>query len=136
QFGDGTLRLTPWRALVLPGIAAIDLRPLSEAVDRLGLITKPDDPRRMIIGCSGLPRCAAASVNVRSDALLLLGLPLSAPVHISGCAKGCAHPGTAPVTLVGAGGRYDLIRNGRASDPAPLRGLTMHQAVELLRRGT
>jgi len=34
-------------------------------------------------------------------------------VHLSGCSKGCAHPGPAALTLVGPD---RLILNGRASD--------------------
>ncbi len=43
----------------------------------------------------------------RSDAL-----------HVSGCAKGCAHPGPAALTLTGTAAGFDLIRNGTAADAA------------------
>jgi precorrin-3B synthase len=53
-------------------------------------------------------------------------------LHVSGCGKGCAHPKSAAVTLVGREGRYDLVRGGAAGD-APLReNLTLADAEHLL----
>jgi precorrin-3B synthase len=37
-------------------------------------------------------------------------------IHISGCAKGCAHPGRAAITFVGGPDGYGLVRGGKASD--------------------
>ncbi len=33
-------------------------------------------------------------------------------LHVSGCAKGCAHPTPAPLTLVAEEGRYRLVSDG------------------------
>ncbi len=132
EYGDGTLRLTPWRALVLPGIVEHDAPALRERAARLGVIVEPDDPRRAVIACPGRPGCAAASVDARADAALLSNLILPSILHVSGCSKGCAHPGAAPVTLVGEDGRYGLIRNGRPGDMPMLRGLTMREAIDAL----
>ena len=41
-------------------------------------------------------------------------LDASSLIHLSGCAKGCANPGVAALTLVGPN---RLIVRGRASDP-------------------
>ncbi len=46
----------------------------------------------------------------------LTDVPHGTAIHVSGCAKGCAHPGSAPWTLVGRDGRYDLVRHGKAGD--------------------
>ncbi len=54
-------------------------------------------------------------------------------LHVSGCEKGCAHPGAARVTLVGRDGRYDLVDDGVASDAPTLRNLTLAQAAEQVR---
>ena len=69
---------------------------------------------------------------MRADAAQLLALKLPGKVHVSGCAKGCAHHAAAPVTLVGGAGRYAVVRNGRAGDPPEIRGLTMRQVVDEL----
>jgi sulfite reductase beta subunit-like hemoprotein len=52
-------------------------------------------------------------------------------LHVSGCAKGCAHPAPADFAVVATAAGYDVIENGRA-DAAPFaRGLSL-QAVETL----
>jgi precorrin-3B synthase len=53
-------------------------------------------------------------------------------LHLSGCAKGCAHPGPAAITLVGENGRFALIRNGRPADAAVARNLTLAQSAALM----
>ena len=131
--GDGTLRTTPWRALLLPGVA--DPEEIRAAAEKLGLITDPGDRRRLIIACAGKPRCAAASVDVQADAMRLLDLPPVGLMHLSGCAKGCAHPGPTPITLVGEEGRYSVVRNGSAATAPLARGLTLRQAIALLEHG-
>ena len=35
-------------------------------------------------------------------------------VHVSGCAKGCAHPAAAPLTIVGTRGAARVIADGTA----------------------
>ena len=44
-------------------------------------------------------------------------------VHVSGCAKGCAHPRPAAATFVGRDGRFDLVLNGRPWDDPVQRGI-------------
>jgi precorrin-3B synthase len=119
-----TVRTTPWRSFYVPG--APDSAPFAAA----GFITDPDDPRRTIAACSGAPACASASVSARADAAFLASRGLR-NIHVSGCTKGCAHP-AATTTLVGSGGSYDLIRNGRAGDKPDVAGLTIAQAADLL----
>jgi precorrin-3B synthase len=129
RFGDGALCLTPWRALVIPGVPAHDAAALREAGAALGAIIDGTDPRLKVSACVGRPGCARASVDARADAAALAAPGLRARVHVSGCAKGCARPGAADVTLVGEEGRYALLRDGGV----PLRrGLTLAQAAALI----
>lgn len=132
RHGDGLLRMTPWRTLLLGGVAASEVAALAEAALSLGMVTNPRDPLLGVAACPGAPSCPSASVRAREDAAWLAA---SAPpgLHVSGCAKGCAHPAPAAVTLVGEGGSYALVRNGRASDPPLRRGLTVEAAAALLR---
>jgi precorrin-3B synthase len=37
-------------------------------------------------------------------------------VHVSGCAKGCAHPKPAPLTIVGTEQGCGIVRDGAARD--------------------
>ena len=111
----GTVRTTPWRALLVTG---------GGRVAGAGWITDPDDKRLLVTACVGAPGCAQATVAARADAAVLRP---SRPVHVSGCAKGCAHPGAAR-TLVGRDGLYDLVAFGRASDPPERTGLSFADA--------
>jgi len=133
HYGDGEIRLTPWRTLLLPNISVGDADAVLTAALRLDLIVDPADRRLTIVACTGQPGCAAASVDVRTDAALLLGLSLPTPIHLSGCARGCAHQRTAPITLVGEDGRYSVIYAGDARGIPAFCGLTMPQVVDALR---
>ncbi len=110
-----TIRLTPWRALLLATV------PQDAAIDAPAFMTDPADPRLLVTACIGAPGCVSASVAARADAARLRP---SRPTHVSGCTKGCAHPGPAPLTFVGNAGRYDLVRDGRAADPPFATGLS------------
>jgi precorrin-3B synthase len=131
EFGDATVRTTPWRALLLSGVAADQTDALAEAVQALGLITNPTDPRLAIFACVGAPACACASVDARADAARLAASTAAKGlrIHVSGCAKGCAHASPAALTLVGRDGRYDLVREGKAGDRPARTGLSIAQAI-------
>lgn len=120
--GDGTIRLTPWRCLAITGVSVSDADLLLRRGSDAGFITENDDPRRVIIACPGAPACSSAQATTRIDATHLAetGVLGNGPVHVSGCAKGCAMPRPAAVTLVGRDGRYDVILDGR-TDGAPVR---------------
>ena len=127
RHGDGLLRLTPWRVLVIAGVR--DPAALRSALGPLNLIAAAADPRLGITACPGRPACASATVDTRPIAAALARLRPSHPVHVSGCSKGCAHAGPAAMTLVGREGAYDLVRNGRASDAPVAFGLTEAQVL-------
>lgn len=130
--GDGTLRVTPWRAFVIPCVSADMCTRLRNAGNALGLIVDPADARLAVITCPGQPSCASATVATRADAMQLVGLGLPPTVHISGCAKGCAHPAAARITLVGENRLYGVVRDGRASDAPSERNLTLEQVITVL----
>jgi precorrin-3B synthase len=135
RYGDGSLRTTPWRALLLTGISAGNAATLAEEVRGLGLIADPADPRLNIFACVGAPSCMSATVDTRGDAARLaasLGATRDETLHVSGCSKSCAHRRSAALTLVGREGRYDLIRNGSAADRPSLTGLSVDQIEALL----
>jgi precorrin-3B synthase len=118
---DG-LRLTPWRMIFAEG-----LRDMPEGD---GLITEANDPILRVIACSGAPACREAHAETRALAAELAArIPEESRLHVSGCAKGCAHPGPAPLTLVATAHGFDLIRDGSARDVPVLRGLHRDQIV-------
>ncbi|WP_428376851.1 precorrin-3B synthase [Lichenicoccus sp.] len=136
--GDGLLHLTTWRAMLVAGIDPAAVPALRDALD--GLVQDPGDPRLLVNACIGSAGCSSGKVDARADALALLRLGVRAPsIHVSGCAKGCAHPGPAALTLVGRGirdgrGLYGLVRDGRAGDTALADGLDCMQLVGRLGR--
>jgi precorrin-3B synthase len=135
RHGNGSLRTTPWRALLLTGVCANDAKTLTKEIEALGLIADSADPRLGIFACVGAPSCLNATVDARGDAARLaaaIGDPRDETLHVSGCSKSCAHRGSASLTLVGREGRYDLIRNGSASDRPSLAGLAIDQVEALL----
>ena len=107
----GPIRATPWRMLLVEGVRAMP--------DLQGLITDPADPLRRVVACTGAPHCPQALGPTRALARALAPqLPPGCLLHVSGCAKGCAHPRPADLTLVARGRGYDLVRAGTAADAA------------------
>jgi precorrin-3B synthase len=130
EAGASVLRLTPWRAILVPGLTLPAAQALAREAGRLDVILDPADPRLAVAACPGAPACSSALGSTRDVAARLAPLA-RAGLHVSGCAKGCAHPAPAPFTLVATAAGYDLIKDGRA-DAAPFaRGLTL-EAVETL----
>lgn len=113
----GPLRATPWRMFLIEGA--------TQAPDLPGLITRAGDPRRRVLACTGAPACPQGLAATRPLArALAAALPPGQTLHVSGCAKGCAHPAAAPLTLVGRpGGAFDLIKGGSAADTPVRTGL-------------
>ncbi len=125
RFGGGSIRTSPWRAMLLGRVALRDLAELRIAA--AAWVLDPADPRLRITACVGSPGCDRASVPARADAGLLAAHGVAGRLHISGCAKGCAYPG-GPV-LVGDAGRYSRVEDWRAGTvPAP-QGLTLEAAA-------
>ncbi|BCK70103.1 hypothetical protein Srufu_040560 [Streptomyces libani subsp. rufus] len=108
--GDGVLRLTPWRGIVIPGlsaeVAAARLRELAGA----GLVTDPDSPWHRIGACTGRPGCAKSRTDVRADATAAVRAGTPVPVSVSGTDTG---------TGTGTGTGFDT---GTGTDPVRLPG--------------
>lgn len=121
----GPLRMTPWRMLLVQGTRRLPQMP--------GLILDPADPRLRLRACPGAPACPQALAETRALARSLAGLvPPGEVLHVSGCAKGCGWPRAADRTLTATPEGFDLIRHGRAADPAVLRGLHPDQLPKVL----
>jgi precorrin-3B synthase len=136
--GFNELRLTPWRALLLP-CADLDAaqKIVADAAGR-GLVIAADDPRLSVIACPGAPECPQAHAPTRDLAEILAPLAErlaseGARLHISGCAKGCASPAAAKVALVATPRGFDLIDNGCANDAPTLRGLGVNEIEDAMR---
>ena len=103
----GDLKITPWRLLLIEGA--------HQAPEVSGVITRTGDPRLRVVACTGAPDCLQAHTETRKLARTLAQwVPQGQLLHVSGCAKGCAHH-TDTVTVVGTPSGIDLVRHGKAS---------------------
>jgi precorrin-3B synthase len=117
--GARGLRAAPERTLLVIGVAAEAASSLTTTAERLGFVTRVDDPRRHIATCAGAPICAAGQIPARALAPMIATaaadlLDGSFVLHLSGCGKGCAYHADSPLTIVGAGGGCDVVLNGGA----------------------
>jgi precorrin-3B synthase len=137
------LRTAPNRSLLAIGVARENVESFLATAAQLGFVNRTDDPRRHVIACAGAPLCSSAYIAARAVAprfaeaaapYLSNGLML----HISGCGKGCAHPGAASLTVVGTHGHCAVVANGSARDAAfttaPLDELPVIVAAQLRER--
>jgi precorrin-3B synthase len=135
--GAGEVRLTPWRAVLIPGVAPEKMARIRPWIAAGRFVFAPDDPRLAVVSCAGSAGCRSGTVEARGDgeALAPIARRLAksgVTLHVSGCEKGCAHPGPSRVTLTGRSGRYDLVRDGRAWDEPKMSGLTLDEAASAL----
>jgi precorrin-3B synthase len=133
DFGDGELRITPWRSVILSGISARDRSALLDRARRAGLIADPADPLLRAVACSGAPACGSALGETRGLARELAGrlLPRVSPrarLHVSGCGKSCALDGKADVTLVWDAGGCKLGLDQSVSEATKTDPMTLEAA--------
>ena len=117
--GATEIRLAPRRALLFLGQPAAANQPLQDTATTLGFVTAPTDPRTRIAACPGTPACASGRIATRDIAEIVATenrdvLDSSLTLHISGCAKGCAHPGPSALTIVGGENGAGLVVNATA----------------------
>ena len=134
QYGDGQVMLAPGRVVWLHDVASSVEAVLTAAASAAGFVVDPHDRRLRLDACVGRDGCARASEDVRTDALRLAWAAPATGLHVSGCAKGCAYPSAAGITLVSQGkpGLYDLILNGPPSAPATSSDVTLDEIGEHL----
>lgn len=123
KLGAEGVRFGP-RAMLVTGLSASAREKLRKVARKLGFLTEPDDPRLLIAACPGSAGCASGHVAGRMLAQRLADLAPSVcdnshVLHVSGCAKGCAHPSVARITLVGMAEGLGLVVRGMAAD-API----------------
>jgi precorrin-3B synthase len=113
-------RPAPARTLLFGPLAEAEASAARHAAERLGFVTEASDPRRRIAACPGAPSCAHGLIAARTLAAEIarhVSLPGDdIAVHVSGCAKGCAHPKPAPLTIVGTEQGCGIVRDGAARD--------------------
>jgi len=112
---------TAHRAILVIGLPSDAAARLEAVAADVGLITRADDPRRYVAACVGAPTCASAYFPARAIAPTVAEaaariLDGSFVLHLSGCAKGCAHPAKSALAIVGRHGGCDVVVDGAAAD--------------------
>ena len=110
------LRITPWRMVLLEG---------ARAMPQIAGILAAADPILNVDACVGGPACKQAFGPTRDLARRLAPLT-SQRLHVTGCAKGCAHPRPAPITITATTTGYDLTASGHGAQS----GLTPDQLAQ------
>lgn len=113
QYGDATLRFTPWQSLLLPNVREADADEVLGRLRALGLVCDADQALSRLIACTGSVGCGKGLADTKGDALQLAALLQRhgqvLNVHLSGCLRSCAAAHIAPVTLLAVTpGHYDL----------------------------
>lgn len=124
-FAITELRLAPQHGLIALCASAIAADQFRAAASALGFLSDPTDPRRSIHACIGSQGCASGLLPARQIAETLAHLDPdffdgSFAFHVSGCAKGCAHPGSTLLGLVGADTGMGLVIRDSVKAPPTL----------------
>jgi precorrin-3B synthase len=119
--GARGMRAAPGRVLMIVGLIQQTASSFAATAAALGFIVRADDPRRHVVACAGAPICASANIAARAIAPQIAAaaaphLDGAFKIHISGCAKGCAHPAPVALTVVGTSSGCTLISNGSTRD--------------------
>lgn len=101
-------------------------------------IIAAQDARSQIAACPGSPACASATIashEIAARAAAECGALLdgSFKLHITGCAKGCAHPQATSLTLCGTANGVLLVAGAKAAD-APFASIPFVDTNAALRR--
>jgi len=118
--GATAIRLAPGRGFFLIGLPADTVPAMQIAASKYGFSAQAGESSEHIVACAGAGACGSAFYETRTLARrILAAAPTlfdgSLTLHLSGCAKGCAHARPA-LTLSGTAEGYDLILNGLAGD--------------------
>lgn len=98
-------RLAPGRGLLVIDLDEAAATRIERGAAALGFVTSRDDPRLRVVACAGAPACASGHIASRQLAAIIAADPVAmsgaATVHVSGCAKQCARPRDAKVSIIG-----------------------------------
>ncbi len=130
-YGDGALRLAPWQAVFVANVPGAVVEPLQLQARTIGLLTEPYCIDMRVTACSGSTGCLRTNCDTKADGaaiLRALGRNRTKPehpliIHVSGCARGCAHPEASELLLLGRpdGDGYDAYADARPSRAEALR---------------
>ena len=106
RLGGGVARVTPWRSVVLPGVA--DAAGVLREATGLGFGTDAGSPWLRVTACAGRPGCAKALADVQADAAGFAARWPGRIVHVSGCARHCGRPAATEVDVTATSEGYQV----------------------------
>jgi len=126
-----SLRLTPWRTIVIVDVPRAALDDARQTLAAAGLVLDASDGYHGVAACAGSNGCGAALADVRGHAAQLARRLAARDtrgrrVNLAGCAKRCAMRRAAAVDLVAADDGYVVLLDGVESE----RGLGAADAIE------
>ncbi|MFJ8440757.1 hypothetical protein [Kitasatospora griseola] len=130
--GGDSVRLTPWRGVVVPGAGAEWLPRLADA----GFRVESGGPWEGVSACTGLPGCGKALADVRAQAArAIAAAPAEGlPVHWSGCERRCGHPAGRWVDVLATATGHRVTVDGRVRETtwvgAPGQGMAGSDTIE------
>ena len=109
EYGVAGARLTAYQKIVLIGVDADKVAPLSARLDAIGLSTKPSNWRQNTMACTGIEFCKLAIVDTKERARNLVSelerrfpdLDTPITVNVNGCPNACARTQVADIGLKG-----------------------------------
>ncbi|MGV0345923.1 nitrite/sulfite reductase [Corynebacterium coyleae] len=115
KYGVTDLRFTPFKEVLLLGVAPNTAANLQADLEEMGLYSKPSEFRRGLLSCTGLEYCKLAHVTTKSRAIELADEleerfgDLDSPITISlnGCPNACARHQVSDIGLKG-----QMVDNG------------------------
>lgn len=118
--GADEVRTAPGHVLLLLSVTPNEAEKLRATAAALGFDADADMPSSQIASCSGAGACASGRYRTKDlSADLVEWIPDlfdgSLTFHVSGCPKGCAHPGAAAIAIVGVEAGYAIVLDGAAS---------------------
>jgi ferredoxin-nitrite reductase len=106
-YGSASVRLTPWRNLIVSDVPNHHLLRVQQSLEELGLHASATNIWGSLVACSGQTGCSASATDTQADAAAIaqfatdLSLDFPIAIHLTGCSKSCAYHGSSDVTLVG-----------------------------------
>jgi precorrin-3B synthase len=110
QRAGGEVRLSPWRSLLIPGVAPSTVDAMLARLSELSFACYPGDPALGVVACAGAAGCPSGLADTQADGRRLIAAlrdrassepaDESVTVHLSGCPKRCAGREGHDLTLV------------------------------------
>ncbi|WP_092627281.1 precorrin-3B synthase [Actinopolyspora mzabensis] len=144
EAASGTVRLTPWRTVVVPGVAEEECSTWLSALHSCGLIVETASPFNGATACAGEPGCAKSLADVHRDAARGLAYAEAVddggtdagvlPVHWAGCSRRCGLPRGPVVEVLASPSGYRVSSTAESGTDTWATAAGTEEVAEAVRR--